>query len=102
MDKQDNIFTRDDGTRILNYGRAFGDTEEAAERAAIAQAKLIEIAKGLTGLAYELATQANGCYLFSKPTKNGRFVTFLNRNLGKVKKAEANHPQLKNSKVKVA
>ena len=111
MDKQDNIFTRDDGTRVLNYGRAFGDSKEAAETAAIAQAKLIEISDNLPGLAHELATQANGCYLFTKPTKNGRYVTFLNRNLGKEEKAETNHPQVvttkpkknqKSSKAKVA
>ena len=101
--EQDNIFIKEDGTRVLNYGRTFGDTKEAAETAAIGQAKLIELARGLTGLAYELATQANGCYLFTKPTKNGRFVCFLNRNLGKEEKVAANRPKLTSKrKTKVA
>ena len=31
--KEDNIYTSEDGTRYVNYGRAFGDTEEVSEEA---------------------------------------------------------------------
>lgn len=104
MDK-DSIFTREDGTRILTYGRAFGDSKEAAETAAITQAKLIEIAKGLTGLAYEMATEANGCFLVARKCENGRWVCFLNRNVGKPAAPVTNKPKLapkKGKKAKVA
>lgn len=93
--KEDNIYTSEDGTRYVNYGRAFGDTEEESKKAAIHRAQLLECLNGLDGLAYEMATETNGCFLKTKPCVNGRFVTFLNRNIGKLPEKVANHPVVK-------
>lgn len=103
----DNIYTNKDGVQYINYGKAFADTEEAAKRAAIAQAKLVEIADGLTGLAHEFASGANGCFLTTRECENGRWICFLNRNIGKPAAPVTNKPKLapkkgKNKVVKVA
>lgn len=90
----DNIYTNKDGVQYINYGKAFADTEEAAKRAAIAQAKLVEIADGLTGLAHEFASEANGCFLTTRECKNGRWICFLNRNIGKPAAPVTNKPTL--------
>lgn len=108
--KEDNIYTSEDGTRYVNYGRAFGDTEEVSRKAAIRQAQLLECLDGLDGLAYEMASESNGCFLRTLPCKNGKYVTFLNRNIGKLPEKVANHPVVKTkakatkakAKVKVA
>lgn len=108
--KEDNIYTSENGTRYVNYGRTFGDSEESSRKAAIRQAQLLECLNGLDGLAYEMATGANGCFLFTRKCENGRFVTFLNRNIGKLPEKVANHPVVKTkakatkakAKVKVA